>query len=224
MSNPSSVFRFEGRDVEDAGLADRHRENRDMPVKSPPHPGPSVRHDCLEPLGLSVAEAARKPGVGRVVSRFGSNRLGFVACASIEQRIRSPVIHPMSRSVSDTPAAIAGAPCSVSWMRTKSSCVKSRARACADGSRSSWRNRRSASCGQPREPTHPPWPRFDGLGLRLGFFKLETLPAIFTLTGRPLVDTIGVCRRRIAHRRLTARQSPTLELRERRHDQPSGRP
>ena len=36
-----------------------------MPLKNPPHPGFSVRHDCLEPLGLSVTEAARKLGVSR---------------------------------------------------------------------------------------------------------------------------------------------------------------
>jgi addiction module HigA family antidote len=36
-----------------------------MPMKSPPHPGLSVRHDCLEPLGLSVTDAARKLGVSR---------------------------------------------------------------------------------------------------------------------------------------------------------------
>ena len=36
-----------------------------MPMKKPPHPGFSVRHDCLEPLGLSVTEAARKLGVSR---------------------------------------------------------------------------------------------------------------------------------------------------------------
>ena len=36
-----------------------------MPMKSPPHPGLSVRHDCLEPLALSVTEAARKLGVSR---------------------------------------------------------------------------------------------------------------------------------------------------------------
>ena len=34
-----------------------------MAMKKPPHPGLSVRHDCLEPLGLSVTEAARKLGV-----------------------------------------------------------------------------------------------------------------------------------------------------------------
>ncbi len=36
-----------------------------MPMKTPPHPGLSVRYDCLEPLGLSVTEAARRLGVSR---------------------------------------------------------------------------------------------------------------------------------------------------------------
>ena len=36
-----------------------------MPMKNPPHPGLSVRHDCLEPLELSITEAARKLGVSR---------------------------------------------------------------------------------------------------------------------------------------------------------------
>ena len=36
-----------------------------MPMKNPPHPGLSVHFDCLEPLGLSVTEAARKLGVSR---------------------------------------------------------------------------------------------------------------------------------------------------------------
>lgn len=36
-----------------------------MPMKNPPHPGLSVRHDCLEPLGLSVTAAAGKLGVSR---------------------------------------------------------------------------------------------------------------------------------------------------------------
>ena len=34
-----------------------------MPMKNPRHPGLSVRYDCLEPLGLSLAEAAQKLGV-----------------------------------------------------------------------------------------------------------------------------------------------------------------
>ena len=36
-----------------------------MAMKNPPHPGLSVRHDCLEPLGLSVTEAAKRLGVSR---------------------------------------------------------------------------------------------------------------------------------------------------------------
>ena len=36
-----------------------------MAMKNPPHPGLSVRHDCLQPLGLSVTEGARVLGVSR---------------------------------------------------------------------------------------------------------------------------------------------------------------
>jgi addiction module HigA family antidote len=36
-----------------------------MAMKNPPHPGLSVRHDCLEPLGLSVSEAAGRLGISR---------------------------------------------------------------------------------------------------------------------------------------------------------------
>ena len=36
-----------------------------MPMKNPPHPGLSVRHDCLEPLGLTVTQAASMLGVSR---------------------------------------------------------------------------------------------------------------------------------------------------------------
>jgi antitoxin HigA-1 len=34
-------------------------------MKKPPHPGLSIRHDCIEPLGLTVAEAAKQLGVSR---------------------------------------------------------------------------------------------------------------------------------------------------------------
>ncbi len=36
-----------------------------MTMKEPPHPGMSVRHDCLEPLGLSVTKGAGVLGVTR---------------------------------------------------------------------------------------------------------------------------------------------------------------
>jgi addiction module HigA family antidote len=34
-------------------------------MKNPPHPGQSVRADCLEALGLTVTEAAKALGVSR---------------------------------------------------------------------------------------------------------------------------------------------------------------
>ena len=36
-----------------------------MPMNNPPHPGLSVRHDCVEPLGLSETEAAAHLGISR---------------------------------------------------------------------------------------------------------------------------------------------------------------
>src|SRR5437868_11735908 len=36
-----------------------------MAMKNPPHPGLSVRHDCIEPLGLTITEAAEALGVTR---------------------------------------------------------------------------------------------------------------------------------------------------------------
>ena len=36
-----------------------------MAMLNPPHPGLSVRHDCLEPLGLTVTKAAKALGVTR---------------------------------------------------------------------------------------------------------------------------------------------------------------
>jgi antitoxin HigA-1 len=37
-----------------------------MPMKNPPHPGLHVRHDCLEPLRLSVTKGAQALGVTRL--------------------------------------------------------------------------------------------------------------------------------------------------------------
>ena len=36
-----------------------------MPMKEPPHPGFSVRHDCLVPLGLTITAGAKVLGVSR---------------------------------------------------------------------------------------------------------------------------------------------------------------
>lgn len=37
-----------------------------MPMKKPPHPGRIIKQDCLEPLGLSVTDAAAALGVTRL--------------------------------------------------------------------------------------------------------------------------------------------------------------
>ena len=36
-----------------------------MPMKNPPHPGLAVKHDCLEPSGLTVTAAAKLLGISR---------------------------------------------------------------------------------------------------------------------------------------------------------------
>lgn len=47
-------------------------------MKKPPHPGLSVRINCLEPLGLSVSEGAKVLGVSRTtLSRLINGRAGI---------------------------------------------------------------------------------------------------------------------------------------------------
>lgn len=36
-----------------------------MAMKNPPHPGRSIKENCLEPLGLTVTDAAKVLGVAR---------------------------------------------------------------------------------------------------------------------------------------------------------------
>ena len=36
-----------------------------MAMKNPPHPGLSIKENCLEPLGLNITEAAKVLGVAR---------------------------------------------------------------------------------------------------------------------------------------------------------------
>jgi len=36
-----------------------------MQMKNPPHPGRILKQECLEPLGLSITEAALKLGISR---------------------------------------------------------------------------------------------------------------------------------------------------------------
>jgi addiction module HigA family antidote len=49
-----------------------------MPMHTPPHPGRIVRQECLEPLGLTVTEAAKRLGVSRVaLSELINERRGI---------------------------------------------------------------------------------------------------------------------------------------------------
>jgi addiction module HigA family antidote len=49
-----------------------------MPMYDPPHPGEHVRHDCLEPLGLTVTKAAEVLGVSRkALSELVNGRSGI---------------------------------------------------------------------------------------------------------------------------------------------------
>lgn len=49
-----------------------------MPMKSPPHPGRIVRQECLEPLNLSVTDAAKALGVSRnALSELVNERRGI---------------------------------------------------------------------------------------------------------------------------------------------------
>ncbi|HRY27476.1 MAG: HigA family addiction module antidote protein [Geminicoccaceae bacterium] len=54
-------------------------------MKTPSHPGPVVRHEVLEPLGLSVTDAAEVLGVARPTL---SNLLNGKAALTPEMAIR----------------------------------------------------------------------------------------------------------------------------------------
>ena len=49
-----------------------------MPMKNPPHPGHSIKDACLDPLNLSVTDAARALGVARhTLSRVVNGQAGI---------------------------------------------------------------------------------------------------------------------------------------------------
>lgn len=49
-----------------------------MPMKNPPHPGHSIKDACLDPLGLSVTEAAEVLGIARhTLARVLSGHAGI---------------------------------------------------------------------------------------------------------------------------------------------------
>lgn len=49
-----------------------------MAMKNPPHPGRSIRENCLEPFGLNITEAAEVLGVARhTLSRVLNGHAGI---------------------------------------------------------------------------------------------------------------------------------------------------
>jgi len=56
-----------------------------MSMKNPPHPGLSVRYDCLEPLGITVTKGAKILGVTRQAL---NNLVNCKAAISPEMAIR----------------------------------------------------------------------------------------------------------------------------------------
>ena len=77
-------------------------------MKNPPHPGSIVRHDCLEPLRLSVTEGARVLGVTRQtlnnlvngkagISAEMAVRLSKAFGSSAEAWLRIQVAYDLSR-------------------------------------------------------------------------------------------------------------------------------
>ena len=65
-----------------------------MPMYAPPHPGGIVRRQCLDPLGLSVTEAAKGLGVTRqALSDLVNERAGV----SVDMALR------LSKAFGSTP-------------------------------------------------------------------------------------------------------------------------
>ena len=56
-----------------------------MVMKNPPHPGRIIRQECIEPLGLTVTEAAQRLGVKRQTL---NNLVNCRAAISPEMSIR----------------------------------------------------------------------------------------------------------------------------------------
>ena len=70
-----------------------------MPMRNPPHPGHSIKDACLDPLSLSVTEAAQVLGIARhTLSRVLNGHSGI----SPEMAIR------LAKAFGSTPEAWAG--------------------------------------------------------------------------------------------------------------------
>ena len=59
-----------------------------MTMKNPPHPGLSVRHDCIEPLGLTITEAAEVLAVTRRL-KFGI-RIALIVARKPRTNLHTP--------------------------------------------------------------------------------------------------------------------------------------
>lgn len=67
-ANWRPMFRIEDVDTLGVEFVDYHWERKEkttMRMKSPPHPGRIVRQECIEPLSLTVKEAAERLGITR---------------------------------------------------------------------------------------------------------------------------------------------------------------
>ncbi len=80
-----------------------------MAMLKPPHPGRSIKDACLEPLGLSVTEAARKLGVARhtlsrvinghaAISPEMALRLEKMGWSSAESWLRMQLAHDLAEA------------------------------------------------------------------------------------------------------------------------------
>lgn len=74
-----------------------------MAMFNPPHPGESLREDVLEPLGLSITEAAKRLGVTRVALSRVVNEHGGISpdlAVRLERAGVSTARHWMARQSS----------------------------------------------------------------------------------------------------------------------------
>lgn len=85
-----------------------------MHIKAPPHPGRSVRQECLEPLELSVTEGANVLGVNRnTLNNLVNEKSGI----SPEMAVR------LSKALGSTPRT---------WLGMQMEYDLARAESCAD--------------------------------------------------------------------------------------------
>ena len=70
--------------MSNCSITTNEKEKTLMPMKNPPHPGLSVRLNCLEPFGLSVTEGAKALDVSRTtLSRLINGQAGVSADMAI---------------------------------------------------------------------------------------------------------------------------------------------